>query len=855
MRRETSGGERLTGADNIYGSGEAVKDKAIVLSVSETNWSGNAGNGLGTLNGYVQAARKAQELGLITTGVDLSEKNLSEKDILTLVKAFNESEYVKGKSVFMFHTAGKGTRTAPLPGVEGNAKPNIKLPSMIEAGGKNVPLTILESVLIQTRIYAEEREDRLSVFWGDQVIINENDVTHKPTHHAEIYGQLVPINEELESFGLLIPGENGSVKQREKLKLDQIRTILPDGADAAYKSIGSFNLTQALLALMIEGHIDYLSQAKGKLDSDPDWWQPLTSNLEDTSEEDGYKTMMAKKGKSEGVAVSQYERMRKIWDKLNKGKLDSVHALGYTDVGRHSLWWDYGQNAFYLNNMQILTEKVTTAGRAARQFFGVDSWIADSVLGTNTTVAATVAAFPSSALADGNANEAGVLSIEGSVVLNSTIRSGSLKNCVVINSTLTHVVAENAVIIGSTILELNAIGGLVYNVVTEKESVKEGQIVANIFHPNEGRIEMRTTTSNNGSVDWENFVSDNAYTYDDISTLMGQPGVTFEAVERVKADFIANVMQQTVVTGITREEVSSAAEKLSWYRADKAEDLGHEAREALRAGDRAKAAELSLRAQNAAIEEQEAYIEVLARMLTSGLLQPSEMTLDRFMELVGPEYYTEYAGSGAEARRYAQADLDALLERIELEKVDRAKYFEEFYQTKEGKPLKFGTSGLRDTVDHFGEGMVWMKGRMSDQEVYINARGFVKYLIEAGEVEFDDTIHLAGDLRPSTPMLMRAVAEAIKDEGRESGYNLKVEFDGFVPSPAVANRGFVEGHPSIMVTGSHIPADRNGIKFNKKSGEVLKPDEKRILTNVAKARKEEISKPWHKALFTKDEKI
>jgi phosphomannomutase len=34
--------------------------------------------------------------------------------------------------------------------------------------------------------------------------------------------------------------------------------------------------------------------------------------------------------------------------------------------------------------------------------------------------------------------------------------------------------------------------------------------------------------------------------------------------------------------------------------------------------------------------------------------------------------------------------------------------------------------------------------------------------------------------------------------------------------------------PSIMVTGSHIPADRNGIKFNKPSGEILKIDEEKI---------------------------
>ena len=31
--------------------------------------------------------------------------------------------------------------------------------------------------------------------------------------------------------------------------------------------------------------------------------------------------------------------------------------------------------------------------------------------------------------------------------------------------------------------------------------------------------------------------------------------------------------------------------------------------------------------------------------------------------------------------------------------------------------------------------------------------------------------------------------------------------------------------PSLMVTGSHIPDDRNGIKFHRTTGEVLKTDE------------------------------
>jgi len=139
---------------------------------------------------------------------------------------------------------------------------------------------------------------------------------------------------------------------------------------------------------------------------------------------------------------------------------------------------------------------------------------------------------------------------------------------------------------------------------------------------------------------------------------------------------------------------------------------------------------------------------------------------------------------------------------------------------KKFKRLKFGTSGLRDTVEN-----------MTDMEVYINTRGFVEFLRETGDIEPGNMISVAGDLRPSTPRLMTAVSRAIED----SGYG--VDHCGFIPSPAVTLRGLTGGTASVMVTGSHIPADRNGIKFNKRSGEVLKSDEKAILENVAKIRK------------------
>ncbi len=133
--------------------------------------------------------------------------------------------------------------------------------------------------------------------------------------------------------------------------------------------------------------------------------------------------------------------------------------------------------------------------------------------------------------------------------------------------------------------------------------------------------------------------------------------------------------------------------------------------------------------------------------------------------------------------------------------------------------LKFGTSGLRDTVRN-----------MTDMECYVNASGFIAYLKGSGEFKKGGTIAVGGDRRPSTYRIKRAVAAAIRDMGGI------VDDQGQVPSPALAYYAMHSATPGIMVTGSHIPADRNGIKFTKRSGEVLKSDEPGILENVKRER-------------------
>lgn len=127
---------------------------------------------------------------------------------------------------------------------------------------------------------------------------------------------------------------------------------------------------------------------------------------------------------------------------------------------------------------------------------------------------------------------------------------------------------------------------------------------------------------------------------------------------------------------------------------------------------------------------------------------------------------------------------------------------------------KFGTSGLRGLVTELTPALV------ADY-----TRAFLA-VTEAGL-----PLYLARDLRESSPLLAAAVAEAALAEG-------VAVFDcGTVPTPALALAA--QSHPggarAIMITGSHIPADRNGVKFYAASGEITKAHEAAILGALGRA--------------------
>lgn len=132
--------------------------------------------------------------------------------------------------------------------------------------------------------------------------------------------------------------------------------------------------------------------------------------------------------------------------------------------------------------------------------------------------------------------------------------------------------------------------------------------------------------------------------------------------------------------------------------------------------------------------------------------------------------------------------------------------------------VPFGTSGVRG-----------LASAMTDALCHAYATAFLQYLRQIGEFAPGDPVAIAGDLRESTPRILAACATAVRDCGGE------VVNCGRTPTPALAFRAMRRGMASIMVTGSHIPADRNGIKFYRPHGEVLKSDEAGIVSQVVRA--------------------
>jgi len=160
----------------------------------------------------------------------------------------------------------------------------------------------------------------------------------------------------------------------------------------------------------------------------------------------------------------------------------------------------------------------------------------------------------------------------------------------------------------------------------------------------------------------------------------------------------------------------------------------------------------------------------------------------------------------------------------------------------EPRELKFGTSGRRGEIKD-----------LTQLEIYINLTAELEFLQslprQQGGIARGEQFYFARDLRPSSPQLARAAVQAIVDAGFEP-VNL-----GCIPTPALTYYAISRQRGSVMITGSHIPFDRNGYKVNTSAGELLKEHEAPVDARVRTVRERLYSQPYEHSLFVESGRL
>lgn len=124
----------------------------------------------------------------------------------------------------------------------------------------------------------------------------------------------------------------------------------------------------------------------------------------------------------------------------------------------------------------------------------------------------------------------------------------------------------------------------------------------------------------------------------------------------------------------------------------------------------------------------------------------------------------------------------------------------------QGQVVAFGTSGVRGPARSFDAAVCSTL-----------VQGFLR-LAGTG----DSGVLVGHDLRESSPPIAGRCIAACVAQGRS------VRFAGVVPTPALAWAARQSGAAAIMVTGSHIAGDRNGLKFFIGGREISKDEERSI---------------------------
>lgn len=388
-------------------------------------------------------------------------------------------------------------------------------------------MTVLESVVRQTGIYAPSRKGRLSVFWGDQVFLPSVDFQYTPTHHVDIMctllGDTAPTPEEwteqgLEKYGVIavLKGEDGTIAEAAQVEkvdhatatrmLEQLGTIGQVGP-----SLGSFSVSGAILKAMLEEYSTELTEKTAKLDTDPHFWMPLTLS------EGDYIYLMKQKGIEEDESKAHYERMKAFSDKFDKG---SMGLFGAVDVGKDACWWDYGQLKLYSKNTSLLLDDSNSESELLRKFLGVSEG-------------------PEFGKFDG-------ADLVHSYAFASKIASGSAKDSLICQVTTKELNADGAIIVNCCAPKITAGKGcILYNLMSEDEiTAEDGQVMVAVTSDTTGdSFVLKSRVDIDGGKAWKKVVEENELTFEQVWKNNKQADITKIDKERSeKYKTLANSM-------------------------------------------------------------------------------------------------------------------------------------------------------------------------------------------------------------------------------------------------------------------------------------------------------------------------
>ncbi len=383
--------------------GQVIGKDTTVFSVLESYGAGSPpGNGLGSLLAYQSARQESKE-----------QAGISWKSLMDKVRR----EKGREATIAIYHTAGFGSRVWPITGSEYGSKSRITMPRYLNKEGSQVPMTLLESTIFQSAIFAKNRPGRVMVFWGDQVFVPTvplqelQSPSDSPVEILALVGQF-PYEDIINKYGLIAleaqgPGVWTAARLMQKPKtVQEAQEFIAAHSQVSGmgKSLGSFTVDRRFWDSMMRSYRQELSeenpleQSKNRADTDGDWWIPLTrlefvlknaaADVSQFKNAESLKKFLAKERLDQPEFT---ERVLSLY--LSSRKNSSQPFMKVINAGAKSLWWDFGNvgieegttEGIFRRNILVLLQD-TAEGRLARQFWGVPELFTGTLPGTQVEV-------------------------------------------------------------------------------------------------------------------------------------------------------------------------------------------------------------------------------------------------------------------------------------------------------------------------------------------------------------------------------------------------------------------------------------------------------------------------------------